>query len=188
MLRVRNLLTSLVFTALACLGWINIAAAMSQLDFANAVNINPASGLDPQGGNIGYTFTVKNSGSLSANDTTLVVTFLSDNIPIFDSTRACVFTKTSASLVAKCPLHSIPSGSPANPTTVNVTLVVHPTGVSTHRERRSDGSWRIQGDANRKQFPHGGRDLQRVRHGRRLTQPCLARLAPHLCGQGYQLL
>ena len=120
---------SLILTTLGCLALSSVAMAQSQLGFANPMNINPASGLDQQGGNIAYTFTVGNSGSLSAADTKLVVTFRLNNIPIFDSTKKCLFTKSTTSLVASCSLGSIPAGSTANPARVAVTLVVHPTNV-----------------------------------------------------------
>ncbi len=119
----------LILTALGCLAWSSVAGAQSQLGFANPMNINPASGLDQQGGNIAYTFTIKNSGSSSAADTKLVVTFRPTNIPVFDSTKKCLFTKSTTSLVASCPLGSISAGSTANPVTVAVMLVVHPTNV-----------------------------------------------------------
>jgi uncharacterized repeat protein (TIGR01451 family) len=120
---------SLILTALGCLAWSSVAVAQSQLDFANPMNINPASGLDQQGGNIAYTFTVRNSGSVSAADTKLVVTFRPNNIPIFDGTKKCLFTQSTTSLVASCLLGSIPAGSPANPVAVTIMLVVHPTNV-----------------------------------------------------------
>jgi uncharacterized repeat protein (TIGR01451 family) len=129
MSRVRCRVQSFALTALACLAWSNAAMAQSQLAFAGPVTINPASGLDQQGGNIGYTFTVKNSGSASAADTKLSVTFRPNNIPIFDSTKKCVFTRSTTSLVASCPLGSIPAGTTTNPKTATVVLVVHPTNV-----------------------------------------------------------
>lgn len=140
MLRVGNVLKSLAFTALACLVCINIASA--QLTFTNPVQINPTSGLDQQGSNIGYIFSVKNSGSSATSNRTLDVTFRPGDIPIFDSTHHCVFTQggqTQASQtcpnpqggvaqsnqpVASCPLPSIVAGG-----TASVTLIVHPTDV-----------------------------------------------------------
>lgn len=118
----------LVLTALGCLAWSTVAVAQSQLGFGNPMTINPASGLDQQA-NIMYVFTVKNSGSLSAADTQLVVTFHQTSIPIFASSRRCLFTKDkdNAPWTVTCSLGSIPAGSTANPATVAITLVMHPT-------------------------------------------------------------